>query len=134
MQIDHADTMSVSRPPEATFTGDVTLRGYFMRGAPSRLAGATVAFAPGARTPWKVNPLGQTLIVTEGLGWTQCEGGDIAVIRPGDVVWYPPGRRHWDGAAPDHAMTCVVVHEAANGRGVTFLEAVSNADYSKGPS
>ena len=134
MQIDRTATMTASKPPETGFTGDVTLRGYFMRGAPSRLAGATVAFAPGARTPWKVNPLGQTLIVTGGLGWTQGEGEDIALIRPGDIIWYPPGQRHWDGATPDHAMTCVVLHEAKDGKAVEFLEAVSDADYLKGPS
>lgn len=74
------------------------------------------------------------MIVTQGLGWTQCESGDFARIRPGVIVWYPPGGRHWYGATPDHAMTCVVLHEAEGGSGVAFLETVSDEDYLKRPS
>lgn len=119
MRIERSGTSPTGTPPEPGFTGEVTISGYFRRESPSRLAGATVSFAPGARTPWKVNPLGQTLIVTSGVGWAQCEGGDIAEIRAGDVVWFPPGARHWEGAAPDRAMTYVALHEG----GVEFDEA-----------
>ena len=98
-------------PPEAGFAGEVSISGYFRREAPSRLAGATVTFAPGARTPWKVNPFGQTLIVLSGVGLSQCEGGQIAEIRAGDVVWCPPGVKHWEGATADQAMIYVAFHE-----------------------
>lgn len=134
MHIDRKGTSPTNQAPEATFTGDVAIGGYFERPAPSRLVGATVAFAPGARTPWKVNPLGQTLIVTSGVGWTQCEGEEIVELRAGDIVWYPPGQRHWDGATPDHAMSCVAIHEAKDGRAVEFGEKVTDEEYRKGPS
>lgn len=118
------------RPVEATFTGDVFISGYFERGAPSRLAGAMVAFAPGARTPWKVNPAGQTLIVTSGVGWAQCEGEEIVEIRAGDIIWCPPGQRHWDGATPHEAMTYVALHEG----GVRFTAKVTDQEYRHGSS
>jgi len=111
MQIHRIGNSPTNRPAEATFTGDVSISGYFQRSAPSRMAGATVAFAPGARTPWKVNPAGQTLIVTSGVGWAQGEGEEIIEIRAGDTIWCPPGQRHWDGATPDEAMTYVALHE-----------------------
>ena len=133
MQIDRGDAPSAVRPPEPNFAGDVSIGGYFERAAPSRLAGATVSFAPGARTPWKVNPLGQTLIVLSGVGWAQSEGEEIVEIRAGDVVWCPPGRRHWDGATPDHAMTYVAIQEARDGRAVEFGEKVTDEEYRKGP-
>ena len=117
-----------SRAPEENFTGDVHISGYFRRGAPSRLAGAAATFTPGARTPWKVNPLGQTLIVTSGVGWAQCEGEEIVEIRAGDMIWCPPGRRHWEGATPDHAMTYIAVHEGT----VEFREKVTDEEYQDG--
>jgi quercetin dioxygenase-like cupin family protein len=95
MQICRNGTLPTSRPPEETFTGDVSISGYFQHQSPSRLSGAIVAFKPGARTPWKVNPLGQTLIVTSGVGWAQCGGEVIVEIRAGDMIWCPPGQRHW---------------------------------------
>lgn len=95
MQINRSDTSPTNKPPEKNFTGDVYISGYFARETPSRLTGATVAFSPGLRTPWKVNPAGQTLIVTTGVGWAQCEGEEIVEMRAGDVVWCPPGQRHW---------------------------------------
>ncbi len=87
---------------------------------------------PGARTPWKVNPIGQTLIVTSGVGWAQCEGEDIVEIRAGDFIWFPPGQRHWEGATPDHAMTYVAIQEE-DGRIVEFREKVTDEEYRKGP-
>ena len=112
--------------------GNVRIFGYFERQSPSCLASATVTFAPGARTLWKVNPLGQTLIVTSGVGWAQAEGEPIVEIRPGDIVWCPPGRRHWDGATPDQAMTYVAVQKVKHGRYVQFGDKVSDEEYGRG--
>ena len=133
MQIDRNGTLPTTKAPEETFTGDVTISGYVRRDAPSRLAGATVTFAPGARTPWKVNPLGQTLVVTSGVGWAQGEGEETVEIRAGDVVWCPPGQRHWEGATPDEAMTYVAFQEEERGRGVEFGERVTDEEYRTGP-
>ncbi len=134
MQINHHELTPTSKAPEATFSGDVQIGGCFRRAAPSRLAGASVTFAPGSRTPWKVNPIGQTLIVTSGRGWAQCEGGEIVEIRAGDVIWCPPGERHWEGATPDQAMTYIAVQEEPDGGGVEFVDRVTDEDYAKGPS
>ncbi len=133
MQIGPRSTLSGVKPPEANYTGDVRISGYFERQSPSCLAGATVTFSPGARTPWKVNPLGQTLIVISGVGWAQVEGEPIVEIRAGDVVWCPPGRRHWDGATPDKAITYVAVQEAEHGRSVQFGEKVADEVCGRGP-
>lgn len=122
-------TLPTNRPPEATFTGDVQISGYFQRESPSRLTGAVVTFSPSARTPWKVNPVGQTLIVTSGAGWAQSEGEAIVEIRAGDMIWFPPGRKHWEGATPSQAMTYVAIQEG----GVEFGESVTDAEYGKGP-
>lgn len=130
MQITRYDPVTATRPPEPTFAGDVRLGGFFQRGAPSRLSGAIVAFAPGARTPWKVNPAGQTLVVTSGVGWAQVEGKAIVAIRAGDLIWFPPGERHWEGSTPEEAMTCVALQEG----GVQFGEGVTEEEYRKGPA
>lgn len=127
MQLYRNGTLPTNRPPEATFTGDVLISGYFQREAPSRLTGAAVTFGPGARTPWKVNPLGQTLIVTSGTGWAQSEGEAVAEIRAGDMVWFPPGQKHWEGATPDTTMTYVAVQEG----GVEFGAKVTDEEYRK---
>lgn len=134
MQIYRNGILPTIKAPEKNFTGDVYISDYFEREAPSRLIGATVTFAPGARTPWKVNPLGQTLLVTSGIGWTQCEGEEIVEIRACDIVWCPPGQRHWDGATPEHAMTYIAVHETKDGRAVEFGEKVTDEEYQKGLS
>lgn len=128
MQIHRCGSGS-TRAPESTFTGEVSISGYFQRGAPSQLVGAAATFSPGSRTPWKVNPLGQTLIVTSGFGWAQCEGEDIVEIRFGDILWCPPGQRHWEGATPDHEMSYVAIHE----KSVHFQEAVTDEEYRDGP-
>ena len=132
MHIDHDGTLPTSTPPEAGFVGDVRISGYFQREAPSRLAGATVSFAPGARTPWKVNPSGQTIVVTQGVGWAQSEGGEVAEIHAGDVVWFAPGERHWEGATGDQAMTYVAMQEAGAGGTVLFGGAVTDEQYQSG--
>ena len=129
MQIHRHDASPTTTAPEASFTGDVRIGGYVQRAAPSRLSGATVSFGPGSRTPWKANPTGQTLVVTRGVGWAQCEGEEIVELRAGDTVWFAPGQRHWEGATPRQAMTYVAVQEG----GVEFLEAVTDAEYQAGP-
>lgn len=133
MKVYPAGSWPTTKAPEATFTGEVHISDYFERAAPSRLISATVTFAPGARTPWKVNPLGQTLFVTSGVGWAQGESEEIVEIRAGDIVWCPPGRRHWDGATPDSALSYIAVQETQNGRGVEFKEPVTDEEYRQGP-
>ena len=133
MQIDRSGTTTVSKAPESSFTGEVLISGYFRRAAPSRLAGATVTFTPGSRTPWKINPAGQTLVVTDGVGWAQADGEEVHELRAGDVVWCPPGQRHWEGARPDQEMTYVAVQEEGDSGGVVFLAAVTDQEYRQGP-
>jgi len=115
------------------FTGRVRVDSPFQRQEPSRLAGATVTFEPGARSNWHTHPLGQTLIVTAGTGWTQCDGGPIVEIRAGDIIWCPPGHRHWHGATPTTAMTHIALQEALDGKVIDWMEPVSDAQYLAGP-
>jgi len=96
-----------------------------------RLNAGSVTFEPGARTAWHTHPLGQTLIITAGLGWVQTEGGQIEEVRPGDVVWFPPGEKHWHGATPTTALTHIAVQESLNGKNVDWMEKVSDVQYSK---
>ncbi|MFZ3585282.1 (R)-mandelonitrile lyase [Loktanella sp. DJP18] len=111
------------------FTGDVTMTPLFHDAAPSQMAGARVTFQPGARTNWHTHPLGQILIVTDGTGRVQREGGTVEVIGKGDVVRFDPDERHWHGAAPDSAMTHIALHEAVDGIAVTWQKPVSDSDY-----
>jgi len=115
-------------PPD-WFTGTVRIDPLFQADAPARAAGASVTFEPGARTAWHTHPLGQTLIVTAGCGRAQRWGGPIEEIRPGDVVWFLPGEKHWHGAAPATAMTHIAVQEALDGRVVDWMEKVSDEQY-----
>jgi quercetin dioxygenase-like cupin family protein len=101
----------------------------FQVNAPARAAGNSVTFEPGARTAWHTHPLGQTLLVTAGGGRAQRWGGPIEEIRPGDVVWFPPGEKHWHGAAPTTAMTHIAIQEALNGSPVDWMEQVSDEQY-----
>lgn len=96
---------------------------------PSRVLAASVAFEPGARTAWHTHPLGQTLYVISGVGRFQTKGGPIVEIRPGDVVWIPPGEKHWHGASPNNAMTHVAVHESLDGNHITWMEHVTDEEY-----
>jgi quercetin dioxygenase-like cupin family protein len=96
-----------------------------------RLNAGSVTFEPGARTAWHTHPLGQTLIITAGLGWVQTEGGQIEEVRPGDVVWFPLGEKHWHGATPNTAMTHIAVQESLNGKNVDWMEKVSDAQYGR---
>lgn len=119
-----------SRPgPAEWFTGQVRMDPLFAPPEPARAQGALVTFEPGARTAWHTHPLGQTVIVTTGLGWAQSEGGPLEEIRPGDVVWFPPGVKHWHGAAPTTAMSHIAVQEMLDGKNVVWLEHVSDAQY-----
>ena len=113
------------------FTGTVRVDGLFKGDAPARIGGATVTFEPGARTAWHTHPLGQTLIVTAGFGWAQREGGPIEDIRPGDVIWFSPGEKHWHGATPTTAMTHIAIQEKLNGSPVDWLEHVRDEQYRK---
>lgn len=124
--------MPTSKAPEHNFTGNVHISDYIEHAAPRRLVSATVTFAPGARTLWKINPLGQMLFVTSGVGWAQ--GEEIAEIRAGDIVWYPPGHRHWDGATPEHSIIYIAVQQAKYGMAVEFKEQVTDEEYRKGLS
>jgi quercetin dioxygenase-like cupin family protein len=129
MDIKRNGTSPSALGPADYFTGKVRLDTPFKAEAPGRAGGAIVTFEPGARTAWHTHPLGQTVIVTSGLGWAQREGGPIEEIRPGDVVWFPPGEKHWHGATDKTAMTHVAIAEAQDGSPVTWLEQVSDAQY-----
>lgn len=113
------------------FTGSVRVDPLFQAPPPARVAGAHVTFEPGARTNWHTHPLGQTLIITSGLGWVQREGGAIEEVRPGDVVWFPPNLRHWHGATPATAMTHIAIQESLEGKVVDWMEKVSDEQYRK---
>jgi len=118
-----------AKGPAEYFTGTVRIDQPFQRTDPARVNGAIVTFEPGARTAWHTHPLGQTLIVTFGAGWTQREGEAIQEIGPGDVVLIPPGVKHWHGATPT-AMTHIAIHEALDGKTVDWMEQVTDEEYS----
>lgn len=130
MKITRAGTNASAKGPADWFTGTVRIDPLFTAEAPGRVAGAAVTFEPGARTAWHTHPAGQTLIVTAGLGHVQREGGPIEQIRPGDVVWFPAGEKHWHGAAATVAMTHIAIQESIDGSTVTWLEKVTDAQYS----
>ncbi len=124
--------MDRNRPakvPSSTFTGTVRVDPLVQAPAPARVVGASVTFEPGARTAWHTHPLGQTLIVTSGCGLAQRWGAQIEDIRPGDVVWIPPGEKHWHGAAATTAMTHLAIQEQLEGKAVEWLEKVSDEQY-----
>lgn len=117
------------RGPADWFTGQVRIDPLLQVEAPARVAGAHVTFEPGARTAWHTHPLGQSLIVTSGVGRVQREGGPIEEIRAGDIVWFPPGERHWHGASPTVAMSHIAIQEALDGKAVDWLEHVTDEQY-----
>ncbi|MDX3924731.1 MAG: cupin domain-containing protein [Shinella sp.] len=129
MEIKRIGSQSSVKGPDDWFTGTVRIDPLFQAADPARVAGASVTFEPGARTAWHTHPLGQTLIVTAGLGRVQREGGPIEEIRPGDVVWFPAGEKHWHGASPDVAMTHIAIQEQLDGKAVDWLEKVTDAQY-----
>ena len=131
MDIKRNGSRPSTKAPEAYFSGAVRVEPVFQVGDPVRFNGGSVTFEPGARTAWHTHPLGQTLIITAGLGWVQTEGGPIEEVRPGDVVWFPPGEKHWHGATPTTAMTHIAVQESLNGKNVDWMEKVSDEQYRK---
>jgi quercetin dioxygenase-like cupin family protein len=131
MDIKRAGSRPSGKGPADYFTGAVRIDPLFQAPDPARVAGAAVTFEPGARTAWHTHPLGQTIIVTAGCGWAQHEGGAVEDIRPGDVVWFPPGEKHWHGATATTGMTHIAVQEALNGKTVEWLEQVSEEQYKK---
>ena len=130
MDIIRVGSRPSAKGPADWFTGSVRIDPLFDAPAPSRAHGVAVTFEPGARTAWHTHPLGQALIVTAGLGLVQREGGPVEEIRPGDVVRFLPGERHWHGASPAVGMTHIAIHEALDGKTVDWLEPVTEAQYS----
>lgn len=129
MEIRRSGSQPSGKGPGDWFTGTVRIDPLFSPPEPSRVTGASVTFEPGARTAWHTHPLGQTLIVTFGCGWVQRWGGPREEIRPGDVVWFPPGEKHWHGATAGAAMTHIAIQEKLSGSPVDWLEKVSDQQY-----
>jgi quercetin dioxygenase-like cupin family protein len=129
MEIKRAGSQPSTKGPAEWFTGTVRIDPLFEAVLPARAGGSSVTFEPGARTAWHTHPLGQTLIVTAGSGRVQRWGDPVEEIRPGDVVWIPPGEKHWHGAAPTTAMTHIAIHEKLDGKVVDWLEHVTSAQY-----
>ncbi len=129
MEIKACGSQPSGRGPEDYFTGQVRIDPLNSAPDPARVVCALVTFEPGARTAWHTHPLGQTLIVSSGCGRAQCWGGPVHEIRPGDVIWIPPGEKHWHGAAPATGMSHIAIQEQLDGRAVDWLEAVSDEQY-----
>ena len=133
MNITRAGSQPSNKGPADWFTGTVRIDPLFTAPSPARASGAAVTFEPGARTAWHTHPLGQTLIVRFGRGLAQHEGGSVEEIRPGDVVWFAPGEKHWHGAGPDTAMQHIAIQEALDGKNVEWMEKVTDEQYLVGP-
>lgn len=129
MNIKRNGSVPSAKGPADYFTGTVRIDAPFQGTSPARVSGATVTFEPGARTAWHTHPLGQTLIVLSGFGRVQRLGGTIEEIRPGDIVWFEPGEKHWHGASPATAMTHIAIAEALDGKVVDWLEHVTDEQY-----
>lgn len=131
MEIARVGSQASVKGPSEWFSGTVRIDPLFASKTSARAAGASVTFEPGARTAWHTHPLGQTLIVTFGCGWVQQEGGPVEEVHPGDVIWFPPGIKHWHGATATTAMTHIAIQEALDGKVVDWLEKVDDKDYCK---
>lgn len=131
MDIKRSGSRPSEKGPAEYFTGSVRLDPVISAPAPARVACTSVTFEPGARTAWHTHPLGQTLIVTSGLGWTQREGGPVEEIRPGDVIWFEPGEKHWHGATATTGMTHIAIQEKRDGKAVDWMEQVSETQYGR---
>ena len=129
MEIKRCGSRPSGKGPVEYFTGTVRIDPLFDAPDPARVFGASVTFEPGARTAWHTHPLGQTLIVTAGCGLVQRWGGSLEEIRPGDVIWFPPGEKHWHGAAPTTAMTHIAVVERLDGKTADWMEKVNDEQY-----
>ena len=132
MEIKRVGTQPSGKGPAEWFTGTVRMERLFEPPEPARVAGASVTFEPGARTAWHTHPLGQTLIVTAGCGRAQRWGRPVEEIRPGDVIWFSPGEKHWHGAAATTGMTHLAIQEKLDGKMVDWMEPVSDAQYDGG--
>jgi quercetin dioxygenase-like cupin family protein len=132
MDIQRNGTQPSGKGPAEFFTGSVRIDPLIQSTAPGRVGGAIVTFEPGARTAWHTHPLGQMLIVTAGCGLVQSVGGPVLKIRPGDVIWCPPGEKHWHGATSTTAMTHIAIVEALDGKPVEWLEHVTDEEYAAG--
>ncbi len=129
MDIKRSGSQPSSKGPADWFTGTVRIDSPFKGTGPARVTGAIVTFEPGARTAWHTHPLGQTLIVTAGCGLAQRWGGPIEQIRSGDVIWFPPGEKHWHGATASTAMTHIAIQEQLDGKNVDWMDKVSDDQY-----
>jgi quercetin dioxygenase-like cupin family protein len=129
MDIKRGDSRQPSKGPAEYFTGDVRIERLIEAPEPAHVRGASVTFEPGARTAWHTHPLGQTLIIVSGRGRVQRWGGPAEEVQPGDVVWFPPGEKHWHGATPTSAMTHIAIQEALDGTQVEWLEHVTDEQY-----
>jgi quercetin dioxygenase-like cupin family protein len=129
MEIKRSGSQPSQKGPDQYFTGSVRIDPLVDAAEPARIFAASVTFEPGARTAWHTHPLGQTLIVTSGCGWTQCWGEPKAEIHPGDVIWCPPGKKHWHGATAGTAMTHIAIVEKLDGKSVDWMEKVSDEQY-----
>lgn len=132
MKITRIGSQASEKGPGDYFTGKVRVDRLFSAPDPALVAGAAVTFDPGARTAWHTHPLGQTLIVTAGFGWVQRDGGPVEEIRPGDVVWFEPGEKHWHGATATTGMTHIAIQERLNGKVVDWMEQVTDEQYMAG--
>lgn len=131
MQITQGGSQPSRQGAAEYFNGAVRIDPLFQAPEPARVSGGSVTFEPGARTAWHTHPMGQTLIITAGLGWVQHDGGPIEEVRPGDVIWFPPGLKHWHGATSTTALTHIAIQETVDGKNVDWLEQVSDAQYRK---
>jgi quercetin dioxygenase-like cupin family protein len=129
MQIQRVGSKPSSPGNPSYFTGTVRIDSPFQGEGEARISGAVVTFEPSARTAWHTHPLGQTLIVTSGCGWAQIEGEAIEEIRPGDIIWFPAGVRHWHGAAATTGMSHIAIAEKLDGQSVEWLESVTDEQY-----
>jgi quercetin dioxygenase-like cupin family protein len=129
MEIKAIDSQPAEKGPEQFFTGNVRVAPLFTASEPARMSCGCVTFDPGARSAWHTHPLGQTLIVTSGRGFVQSWGGPIREIKPGDVIWTPPGEKHWHGATRDSSMTHIAMQELLNGKAVDWMEKVTDEEY-----
>jgi quercetin dioxygenase-like cupin family protein len=129
MEIKRIGSQPSSKGPSDWFTGTVRIDPLFQAHPPARAGCGSVTFEPGARTVWHTHPLGQILIITAGCGWVQREAGPVEEVHPGDVIWFPPGEKHWHGATPTTAMTHIAITENLDGKAVDWMEKVSDEQY-----
>ncbi|HEY1326925.1 MAG TPA: cupin domain-containing protein [Casimicrobiaceae bacterium] len=133
MELKSIEAVPAQAGSEQYFTGTVQVRPLFSASEPARMSCGCVTFDPSARSAWHTHPLGQTVLVTSGRGFVQSWGGPIREIEAGDVIWTPPGEKHWHGAAPNSSMTHIAIQEALNGKNVDWMEKVTDEEYAKAP-